>query len=147
MNDIAACVGSPIIATINGKDWTLSPLNLRSIGRLARWRRQQAAKELLDMGILSDKERWDIIKGMLDAVDLSESMTFDVDSICYMLWLAAVPNNPGLEFETFADQIRMDDMEQLNTLAGSLLTGGDVTSLEPEEANADDPPTVDAGKE
>ena len=146
MSDIAASVGSPMTATIGGKDWTLSPLSVRAIGRMAKWRRNQAAKELLfEKNLLNPSERKELIKEMLAPVDMSESMTFDIDSMCYLLWLAATPNHPNVTFEDFADQIKMEDMEQLNVLAGNLFTGGDLDSLE--DANADDPPAAEAGKE
>lgn len=146
MNDLAASVGSPTTVTLGGKEWTLSPLSVRSIGRMVKWKRNQAAKELLfDKGLLSASERKEIIKEMLEPVEMSESMTFDIDSMCYLLWLAALPNHPGTDFEAFADQIKMEDMDQLNDLAGVLFTGGDLDSLE--DANAEDPPATEAGKE
>jgi len=152
MNDVASAVAAPITATIGGKEWTLTPLPLNALGRLARWQKMNAAKAILsDEGlkdVLTASERQQVIKDAMADIDMSEATNFDIDSICYMLWLAAKPNHPGLTFEEFAPQVRVEDMEALNLLAGGLMQGGDLKSLE-DENDSDDPKaeTPAAGKE
>lgn len=144
-------MASAITLTVGGQEYILSPLSANAIGRLGRWRKQQAGTELLQRDsasgykLFSKEERWGVIQEMMNGSFQMDATSFDPEATAYLLWQAALPNHAGLEFETFADALKLGEFDQLEAIAARLFTGGPLEELE--EANAEDPPTDAPGAE